>query len=70
LRELNLLSNEEKEVIHRNTQARIQADEAINIFECEFATLSKLQLVKMNEIKSLEDYKIESSKQLRDDKLV
>jgi hypothetical protein len=65
-----LLSQVESENNFVFDQAKTQSDEAINIFQCENITLSKLQNVKMEEISSLEEYKIEANRAIDHDTMV
>lgn len=65
-----LLSQVESENNFKKDQAKTQSDEAINIFQCENITLSKLQNVKMEEISSLEEYKIEANRAIDHDTMV
>lgn len=64
------LIDEEKIVLHKNTHVKIQSDEAINIYQCENATLSKLQNVKMEEIMKFENSKIEVNNGIEKDKMM
>jgi len=56
-------------VLHKNAHVKIQSDEAINIYQCENATISKMQNVKMKEITALEDSKIELSNSMENGRI-
>lgn len=64
------LKDEEKVVLHKNAHVKIQSDEAINIYECENASLSKLQNIKIEEIMKFENSKIEVNNGMEKDKMI